>query len=40
LHFLQLRDESHAQLEIQEYARAMKLLVEPIFPETFKAVFA
>jgi thymidylate synthase (FAD) len=39
LHFLQLRDESHAQFEIQEYARAMKFLVEPKFPETFKAVF-
>lgn len=39
IHFLQLRDESHAQFEIQEYARAMRALVEPEFPETFKAVF-
>jgi thymidylate synthase (FAD) len=39
LHFLNLRDEFHAQVEIQEYARALRRLAEPKFPETFKAVY-
>jgi thymidylate synthase (FAD) len=39
IHFLNLRDESHAQYEIQLYAKALRELAEPIFPETFKAVF-
>jgi thymidylate synthase (FAD) len=39
IHFLNLRDESHAQYEIQLYAKALRELSEPIFPETFKAVF-
>ena len=36
LHFLDLRDKPDAQLEIQKLAKAMKKLVKPIFPETFK----
>jgi len=30
--FIELRDHSHAQYEIQVYARAMLELIEPIFP--------
>jgi len=37
-HFIELRIDSHAQWEIQEYARAMKDLVEPIFPISLKAL--
>lgn len=37
LHFLDLRDESHAQVEIQEYARALRTLVTPLFPKTIEA---
>jgi len=32
VHFVQLRDESHAQFEIQEYARAVKQLTTTKFP--------
>lgn len=32
LHFLSLRMDSHAQLEIQDYARAMFALIQPIVP--------
>jgi thymidylate synthase (FAD) len=39
INFLQLRDESHAQHEIQIYAKALRELAEPKFPETFRAVF-
>lgn len=36
LKFLLLRDDPHAQLEIQEYARAMKTLVQPHVPWTIE----
>ncbi len=36
MHFIQLRDEKHAQWEIQEYARAVKELIKPIFPHTLE----
>jgi len=32
LHFLDLRDSDHAQLEIREYAAAIKKLIKPIVP--------
>lgn len=32
LHFIELRDDEHAQKEIREYAKAMKELVRPIVP--------
>jgi thymidylate synthase (FAD) len=37
LKFIYLRDESHAQYEIQEYARAMKAIVAENFPWTMEA---
>ncbi|MBY0309141.1 MAG: FAD-dependent thymidylate synthase [Phycisphaerales bacterium] len=37
LHFLSLRMDSHAQEEIQQYARAMYDLVQPIVPITMEA---
>jgi thymidylate synthase (FAD) len=37
LHFLDLRDEAHAQHEIQLYAKALRELAEPVFPRTFEA---
>jgi len=36
IHFLQLRNHPDAQWEIQEYARAIEQLIEPIVPETMK----
>lgn len=39
LHFLQLRDHPESQWEIQQYAKAVRQLVEPLFPETFEEVF-
>lgn len=32
MHFLSLREDSHSQWEIQEYARAVRELVTPLFP--------
>ena len=32
LHFLELRDSDHAQVEIREYAQAIKKLIKPIVP--------
>ncbi|UDQ97474.1 FAD-dependent thymidylate synthase [Lentisphaerota bacterium WC36G] len=32
LHFLELRDHSHAQWEIREYAKAIKALIKPLIP--------
>ena len=32
LHFIELRDDSHAQKEIREYAKAMKELIRPYVP--------
>jgi thymidylate synthase (FAD) len=37
LHFLRLRDHSHAQYEIRVYAQAMLQLIEPIVPVTVEA---
>lgn len=37
LHFLNLRLDEHAQLEIREYARAMLALIEPIAPIAIEA---
>lgn len=37
LHFLSLRDKSDAQYEIQEYARAVALIVKEQFPLTWAA---
>lgn len=34
LHFIRLRDDSHAQAEIQEYGRAIKQIVTELFPWT------
>lgn len=36
-HFLELRDHAGAQWEIQQYARALAQLAEPIFPSAFQA---
>ncbi len=32
LHFIELRDSDHAQVEIAEYARAIKQLIKPLVP--------
>jgi len=37
MHFLQLREDSHAQFEIQEFARAMKTITKELFPVTIEA---
>lgn len=37
MHFLQLREDAHAQLEIQEYAKAIKMIVKDLFPNTIEA---
>jgi len=37
LHFLGLRDDSHAQAEIVDYARPMKQIGQILFPWTFEA---
>jgi len=37
-HFIRLRTESHAQWEIQEYARAVRALMEDRFPASLKAL--
>jgi len=37
LHFIELRADGHAQWEMQQYARAVLVLVNDIFPETIKA---
>jgi thymidylate synthase (FAD) len=36
MNFIELRDESTAQVEIQEYARALKKIMLDVFPETTK----
>jgi thymidylate synthase (FAD) len=36
MHFLNLRDDSHAQLEIQEYAKALKQLTRTVVPVTME----
>lgn len=37
LKFIVLRDDKHAQSEIQEYAQAMKIMGKELFPFTFEA---
>jgi len=37
LHFIALRDDSHAQAEIQEYGRAIKTIATELFPWTMEA---
>jgi thymidylate synthase (FAD) len=37
LHYIRLRNHSHAQAEIQEYARAMLKLIKPIVPLAVEA---
>ncbi len=37
LHFIALRDDSHAQAEIQEYGRAIKVICQDLFPWTMAA---
>lgn len=37
LHFIELREDNHAQKEIQCYATAMKKLIQPIVPHVIKA---
>jgi len=37
MHFLQLREDAHAQFEIQEYAKAIKTIVKELFPNTIEA---
>ena len=32
IHFIELRDDDHAQKEIREYAKAMKELIRPYVP--------
>lgn len=36
MHFLKLREDSHAQLEIQEYAKAVRAISEEYFPIALK----
>jgi len=37
LHFITLRDDSHAQAEIQQYSKAIKTICEKLFPITMAA---
>lgn len=37
IHFITLRDDAHAQAEIQEYGRAIKTIVTELFPWTMEA---
>jgi thymidylate synthase (FAD) len=37
LHFITLRDDSHAQAEIQEYGKAIKAICRELFPWTVEA---
>lgn len=37
LHFIRLRDDSHAQAEIQEYGKAIKGILKELFPLTMEA---
>jgi thymidylate synthase (FAD) len=39
-HFLRLRSDSHAQWEIQQYAAAVRSLVEPLYPVGLKALLS
>jgi thymidylate synthase (FAD) len=37
-HFIHLRTDSHAQWEIQQYAHAVRRVVEELFPVGLKAL--
>ncbi len=37
-HFIRLRTDSHAQWEIQQYAHAVKRMVEELYPNSIKAL--
>lgn len=37
LHFITLREDAHAQAEIQEYGKAIKTIVQELFPWTMEA---
>jgi thymidylate synthase (FAD) len=37
LHFITLRDDSHAQAEMQEYGKAIKTITKELFPWTLEA---
>lgn len=37
LHFIALRDDSHAQAEIQEYGKVFKQIVKSLYPWTYEA---
>ncbi len=39
-HFIRLRTDSHAQWEIQQYAGAVRSVVEPLYPVGLKALLA
>ncbi len=39
VHFVSLRDESHAQWEIQQYAKAVEALVKPIAPTSWQSLW-
>ena len=39
-HFIQLRTDSHAQWEIQQYAQRVRTIVEGVFPAGLKALLA
>ncbi len=39
-HFIRLRADSHAQWEIQQYAAAVRSVVEPLYPVGLKALLA
>ncbi len=39
-HFIRLRADAHAQWEIQQYAAAVRQVVEPLFPVGLKALLA
>jgi thymidylate synthase (FAD) len=38
MHFLNLRLDSHAQFEIQEFAKAVYDITKPLFPKTMELV--
>jgi thymidylate synthase (FAD) len=39
-HFIRLRSDSHAQWEIQQYAAAVRSVVEPVYPVGLRALLA
>jgi thymidylate synthase (FAD) len=39
-HFIRLRSDSHAQWEIQQYAAAVRTLVEPLYPVGLRTLLA